>query len=179
VLIIGLGHKARHGKNYVATEIVKEADKHGLYAKEYGFAHALKAYCRVAYGMRKKDPELLQVVGTNIFRKYQPDVWVEVLLAQLDEERPDIAVISDVRFPNEAEAIRHAGGLLYKITRLADRGVPYVAPDRDPFHPSETALDDYLGWEHHFAITNGNTAGLKAAAQEIVARVTTAAKGRG
>lgn len=44
-------------------------------------------------------------------------------------------VITDTRFPNEADAIKQKGGILIRVTRLG------VGPVND--HPSETALDDY------------------------------------
>jgi hypothetical protein len=46
--------------------------------------------------------------------------------------------ITDVRFPNEAVAIKRAGGTLVKINR------PDVAVLE---HPSEHALDDWDQWD--------------------------------
>ena len=167
MLIIGLGNKARHGKNYAAKCMLAHAAAHGVYGKEYGFADALKAYCRVAFGMRKKDAPLLQYVGTDIFRKKDPDVWVRVLLDTIEDQQPDLAIITDVRFPNEANAVRAAGGKLVHVSRLNEDGSHYVAPDRDPLHLSETALDAYT-FDYHITAESGNVAHLRKSSETVL-----------
>lgn len=75
--------------------------------------------------------EVMQFVGTDIFRKMQNDVWVNATLNKIKEEEPELAIISDCRFPNEVMAVKNAGGLVIKLMR-------------NPFnsdHASETALD--------------------------------------
>lgn len=79
--------------------------------------------------------KLLQRMGTDVGRNFiGPDTWVGPLMAQIDAA-PDKYVITDVRFPNEADAIRSRGGRVYWISR------PGVGPAND--HYSEHALDDY------------------------------------
>jgi hypothetical protein len=89
-----------------------------------------------------KHPKLLQWWGTEYRRRQNPDYWVDKLF----ESSPggiDIALITDVRFINEAEHIKNRGGYNVRVQRLAADGSPYVAPDRPADHPSEIALDDY------------------------------------
>lgn len=143
MFVLGMGHKARHGKDFLAKSLVMHCNARGIFAKQYGFADALRAYCRVAFGMREKDAPLLQVVGTDIFRKRNPDIWVRVLEDTLLEQQPEVAVITDMRFPNEADMIKRLGGSTIDVQRITVTGQPYVATDRDPNHPSETALDGY------------------------------------
>jgi hypothetical protein len=128
--IIGIGNKARHGKNVVADVFAAAAPGD---VRLYSWAGALKAFCRVALGMREKDGRLLQLVGTDYFRlghkgrvaaidalrgtpafeplralygvlEHDPDIWVRVLLDTIAEDAPRYAVIPDTRFPNEAAA---------------------------------------------------------------------------
>lgn len=166
MILIGLGHKARHGKNYVADQMILHAAKaHDRIARSYGFANTLKAHCRIAFGMTTKDAPLLQMVGTDLYRRQNPDIWVNALMYQLDEERPDIAIIADVRFPNEARAIQTRGGYLINISRQTADGAPWVAGDRDPNHPSETALDNYEGWDHYIEAKDGQLGQLTYRAQ--------------
>lgn len=75
---------------------------------------------------------LLQRLGTDVVRQmFGDDVWVKAGFAQME---PDwFYVITDVRFPNEGEAIRDAGGEVWRIIR------PGVGPLND--HPSETLVD--------------------------------------
>lgn len=72
----------------------------------------------------------MQTLGTEWGRRLFADVWVEATLREIrDGER---VVLCDVRFPNEAIAIRRRGGRVIRLTR----GRPESA------HPSETALAD-------------------------------------
>lgn len=54
-------------------------------------------------------------------------------------------IITDTRFPNEAEAIKSAGGLVIRIDR------PGVKPINN--HPSEISLDD---WDFDYKIANAS-----------------------
>src|SRR5262245_37387151 len=110
MLVFGLGHKARHGKDFAGRAMATYAASIGLNARVYGFADALKAYCRVAFGMKKKDPRLLQLVGTELFRGLNPNTWVDVLQHTIEEQNPDVAIITDMRFPNELDMVRGMGG---------------------------------------------------------------------
>lgn len=77
---------------------------------------------------------LLQRMGTEVGRNLLGEnVWVDTALSSLDESGS--YVVTDCRFPNEADAIRDRGGLVYRIAR---RGV-----ERANDHPSETSLDNY------------------------------------
>jgi len=76
--------------------------------------------------------EVMQVVGTDIFRKMKQDVWAGATIIKIQKEKPDLAIIADCRFPNEVESIKRAGGIVIKLTRN-----PYNSN-----HTSETALDE-------------------------------------
>ena len=106
--------------------------------------------------------KLLQLLGTEAGRHIiHPNIWVNALFADYvcddcgqqecptDEEDtgqmihrsfPDW-IITDVRFPNEAQAIKDRGGILIRINRpqYLDNGLVI----RKDEHLSETALDDY------------------------------------
>jgi len=78
---------------------------------------------------------LLQVMGKEIGRDmFYENVWID--MAFMDIDSFDDVVFTDVRFPNEAEAIRARGGKVFRVYR------PSVLDGHD-LHPSETALDDY------------------------------------
>lgn len=169
MIIIGLGNKARHGKNYAATQMaLRCAQTYGKLATLYGFADSLKAHCRVAYGMRDKDAPLLQMVGTELYRRMNPNIWVNVLIDTIREQAPEVAIITDVRFPNEADALKSLGGILVRVSRFNEDGTDFVAPDRSPTHPSEIALDNYSGWDYHFKVKTGDLETLTAASKQLV-----------
>jgi len=84
--------------------------------------------------------KLLQLLGTEAGRHIiHPNIWVNALFA--DYEKDSNWIITDVRFPNEAEAIKDKGGILIRIER------PQLI-ERDFEHLSETALDDYDGFDY-------------------------------
>lgn len=145
--IIGFGHKARQGKDEAARLLeVYGAGK----VRRFSFADALYAICRVHHGMRGKDPMLLQDIGFA-YRMRDPGVWVRACVDAIeawDAEAtgPQVAVITDVRFKNEAGEILARGGHLVRVRRWLNGNV-YVSPDRPANHPSEIDLEDYQ-WPH-------------------------------
>jgi hypothetical protein len=100
--------------------------------------------------------DLLQKLGTDALRNgLHPNVWVNALMADYtpvwttDEGAHDPVqelpnwIITDVRFKNEAQAIKDRGGIIIRIDR------PFVKPIND--HPSETDLDN---WNFDYKIAN-------------------------
>lgn len=77
---------------------------------------------------------LLQRMGTDVGRDMLgQDIWVEYAMSRLAPGQRTI--FADVRFPNEADAIKLHGGQVWRVER------PGVEPAND--HISEHALDDY------------------------------------
>ena len=89
-------------------------------------------YKETEYGTEIRS--LLQRLGTEAGRNTLWDsIWIDAALHDLDEQGR--YVVTDARFPNEADAITGRGGKLVRITRHN------VGPANQ--HPSETSLDDY------------------------------------
>ena len=90
---------------------------------------------------------LLQRGGTEMGRNtISPEVWVTPIMHQyalLNQGNVRVA-ISDVRFSNEAKAIRHNGGIIIEVQRT---GVE--SPDS---HPSEA-----INFEPDFVLDNNST----------------------
>lgn len=60
---------------------------------------------------------VLQYWGTDVLRNnFHDDIWIASLENRLRKSKDNI-VISDVRFPNEINAIHNAGGLVVRIKR--------------------------------------------------------------
>ena len=86
--------------------------------------------------------DFLQKLGTDAIRDgLHENTWVNATLVDYTTESDWI--ITDTRFPNEAEAIKKAGGIIIRIERP---GVKPVNP-----HPSETSLDK---WKFDHTIIN-------------------------
>lgn len=170
-LIIGIGYKARTGKDTAAEYLTEH-----YHFERVGFADALKRGVKGMFTLTHnqiwgdeklvEDPywgktpvQLLQEIGTDVMRDhYDADIWVKAAFKMVEKihngkmsNGPHV-VIPDVRFPNEAKAIKEAGGYLVRIDRPEeDRG----DTGRDPNHPSEVALADFRGWD--FKIDNSYT----------------------
>jgi hypothetical protein len=99
---------------------------------------------------------LLQEIGTNLFRNQLcPNIWINSTINNIHPK--DDIIITDVRFPNEAKAIKDKGGILIRIDRVTSpsRDGNTFVNMRERTHPSELALDDYKGWD--YTINNNGT----------------------
>lgn len=93
---------------------------------------------------RKEIRRLLQVMGTEVGRElFGKYVWVDKVMRQVKDDK---FVITDVRFPNEADTIREYGGFVFKVER------PGVNPLNE--HASENAMAKY---EYDGVILNNGT----------------------
>jgi hypothetical protein len=156
LFVIGIGHKCRHGKDTTANHIVRQTK--GA-ARIFSLADDVYAIARVIFGMTHKNGSMLQWIGTEGFRSKDPQTWINSLYWNMYNKRPQIAVIPDVRFPNEAQFVKDMGGVIINVSRFNSDGSPFVATDRDPNHPSEVALDGYDKWD--YKLQNYNIARLK------------------
>ena len=86
---------------------------------------------------RMTSREFLEHFGTKIVRKIKNDAWVKSSINKIVGEDSGIAIIPDVRFPNEVQAIQDNGGKVIRLTR------DVFNSDVD----AETALDkDKFDW---------------------------------
>jgi cytidylate kinase len=101
-------------------------------------AHSRKKSIRVA----------LQRLGTEVRRSKDEDYWVKAF--HKDLPKTDFVLVTDVRFPNEADSIKDKNGIVIRLEIpeevIAERvqhrdGIQY--PEDVKQHPSETSLDDY------------------------------------
>lgn len=118
--------------------------------------------CRInwqtAYKQHLTYRELLQYLGTDLLRnQLHENVWVNAVMSKykpkgISKEHWDKTkdtdyknqleypnwIITDVRFPNEAKAIKDRNGIIIRVNREDITGQNKLNP-----HTSETALDDY------------------------------------
>jgi hypothetical protein len=118
--------------------------------------------------------KILQLLGTEAGREIiHPNIWVNALMSEykdkrwiskaevdvekglpynLENDKPIYPnwIITDMRFPNELEAVKSRGGITIRINRISDEAGQYETKE----HPSETALDNS---EFDYVIDNNGT----------------------
>ena len=181
--LIGINGLKGSGKDLVCKMIQQQLPDMNYENKK--FAGKLKEMATVLTGItdwedRDKRDELipwldmtrrkfLQKFGTEAMRdNIHSEVWVNALMSQY-KVRKRISmfgphkigypkwIVTDVRFRNEAEAIKNAGGIVINI----DRNLP-----QEDLHASETAL---LGYDFDFIIPNfGGKGQLLAKVKEFI-----------
>jgi hypothetical protein len=151
-MLIGVGYKARVGKDVTGDYLVRQ---YGY--QKIAFADPLKSAAHCIFGFSDAqlngaykevvDPfwgisprEVLQKLGTDGCRSlFGDDIWVKALVRRLD---PNVnTVVVDIRFPNEGKAIKQNGGILINVVR--DNGIPGTTHS----HISESAMDSFTDWD--------------------------------
>lgn len=157
--LIGLGHRAQVGKDMVGQYLSQFG-----YTR-FAFADVLKEVALdidpvVEFERRLRISDLwdqgqtwdelkqfeevrrfLQHLGTAVRDNVDSGTWLRATMSRIDKhlkaDERNKAVITDVRFPNEADAVIKRSGALWRIDRP---GIPQLD------HVSETALEEYEAW---------------------------------
>jgi len=169
-MIIAFAGRKQSGKTS-ACEFVRNVfvnTKHEI-ACIYNFADPLKQLCQNILGLsydqcygtddQKNElvncywdnkqlsaREVMQIVGTDMFRKMQHNVWADATIRKIQDEKLPLALIADCRFPNEVDAIKNAGGLVIKLHRNLYNST----------HASEQALDEECYDQSNFDLVINN-----------------------
>lgn len=153
-MIVGVSGWARSGKDTVANYLV---DNFGFVKMSFaepmrealvqlnpnirvgGHSTELASAVRLMgwENLKSESPDvrgLMQRLGTEVGRNmFGEDFWVNLAMSRV---KPGMNVVfADCRYPNEADAIKAAGGLIWRVERKG------VGPAND--HESERALDHY------------------------------------
>jgi len=165
MIIIGLGHASRQGKDTLGKLIVERCMEYKYKPSLVSFAFPLKQVCWDMYEWAGVQPgyfydepenagkrteilpelgmtpvELWGEVGMKM-RRVHSDTWVNRLFSTCDRSDCDVLVITDVRFENEVDAIHKRGGHVFKVER----------PDVEPLDtPADQALKNYKSWDGVF-----------------------------
>ena len=187
--LISVSGKKRSGKNTVATLINKILKEKKLPKyEEKAFAYLVKKFASEMTGIpmegweteADKQTELgpewnsydsngllvpmtrrmfLTKLGSDACNSHlHRNCWVNALFQDYNEKCNWL--ITDVRFPQEAEAIKSRGGVIIRITR----------PDTDKLagnHISETALDKYTKFDFNI-VNNGDIIALEEKVRNVL-----------
>lgn len=186
-VIIGLGYKKQQGKDTFAHYLRTEMLRHGVSVKCMSFAQPLKAFCRGVFGLSSRQTDgtdeeknsfavgqdnpvkpghaltarqVLQEVGVRMKEPF-PGIWAWALMQKAERSTDDVVIVTDVRFPEEANMIRRAGGMLFEVFRPDS-----VSTDS---HVSETAMADFE-WDR-VIVNDGDLVDLMQKARNLAAYV--------
>lgn len=110
--------------------------------------------------------EVLQYVGTDVFRTMDADVWITAALraanSQANAFDTNGFICTDCRFPNELEALMKHFGSTYVVKLVKVGGTQTEAST----HASETEIAK-LGATKVFSLDAGDFDGLKAVAWQL------------
>ncbi len=178
-IILGCSGRIGSGKDTLAEYIIRNSSKPFQIKK---FADNLKKVTAIISGKSIMDmytsegknmyiPEfdmsvgtMQQKIGTEVFRdNFDQDVWVKSLFASYTPDQNWI--ITDVRFPNEADYIKNVGGYIFRID--GDPAKVRENSNRILDHPSETSLDRYKKFDQHI-LNHGSLEELEQIAKTII-----------
>lgn len=109
--------------------------------------------------------QFLQNLGTKAIRHHvHEDAWVIATMADYKPDGPGW-IMTDCRFPNEAQAIKDRGGIIIRI----NREVPGVSQKFIDRSESEVSLDD---WKFDYVVNNlGSLDDLRNQIKEILRQI--------
>ena len=169
MMIIGLAGRKQSGKSTLAQFLCEglgfKEDSFGAPIRQFvaqlcGYTLGeLEVYKEVVHPMFGKTPRhMMQTLGTDWARNTISDsIWVDCLASRLSDANK--VVISDLRFENEATAIRAMGGTIIHIERLQN--------EPTDMHASEAGIKPVLGPDY-IIHNNGSINGFFDQAKEIL-----------
>ena len=155
---IGFTGRMKAGKDTSANFLKEEflrSDEPSIQAfTQLAFADSLKQICMEHLGLTHHqcydqdgkeeynkfwgmtNREILQRIGTEAMRNgFHKDVWAKITELRIKDaiKRNAFFIITDVRFPNEAETIRRNGGVVVRIIRpnIESNGIVGHASEQD------------------------------------------------
>lgn len=149
--IVGLTGKKRSGKDTVFQLMETPGTVRAAFADNLKREIAKITGLSVAEVEHNKESLrlLLQAWGADFRRQfYGEDYWVKAMeadLFKLEVAGNQWTIITDVRFPNEAQFLKDVGGTIVRVQRDTDT---------IDSHSSETAMDEY---EVDYTINNNGT----------------------
>lgn len=156
--ILGIGGMARVGKDTFCSIAINILQKNGFRAKQYSFASALKEeikdflrlQCNVDVyttdtELKKDIRDFLVWYGTTFWRKRDPSRWIRGVEARImaDCNHVDVALISDVRFLNEADWIHGLNGKIVNIDAFK-MGPRIPSSSFDDVYPDDPLVKHYI-----------------------------------
>jgi hypothetical protein len=173
MLLLGLLGKAESGKSSAADAIVNRARSQGLTSRSYELSQYILQSCidrglipqKTRKQLDRSEIATLVEVGESV-RSRDPELWVRTALLDISADKPQVALVPNIRRQYEAEAIRREGGIILKIVSLNKNGSEFISPSRDPNNELETE-NLFIQSDYHLTVRRGESVLLKKYAQTL------------
>lgn len=144
---IAFGYRSRVGKDTACDHLVQ---RYG--GTKYSFASPLYTIVYTAQEalgfLKEKDRRALQTTADHYKELYGKDIFAAAMERKLQNtDDCENIFVSDLRYYEELEVLKRNGFIVVKIVGKED--------GNHRVHSSETALDDYEGWD--YVLTNTGT----------------------
>lgn len=111
---IGICGKMFSGKTTLANLLIEKFN-----FKRVAFGDKVKLFANEIKKVSPdfKDRELLQTIGDGARNIINPNIWIDALFYTIENEsdKNQLYVCDDIRYENEAEALRKKGWLIFKL----------------------------------------------------------------
>lgn len=154
---IALCGQLRSGKNLVA-DILNDIDSFEEIAFAEGIWETIALLFPDQYDKVNKPRKLLQQLGQGM-RAIDPNVWVNRLMATVAETEGNI-VVTDLRQPNEFNALREAGFFIIRIESSIEARIARAQANGDKFNYNDLLHETekhVSGFDVDYVIENNGT----------------------
>lgn len=167
MIVLGAGHRAQQGKSSFCSAIAEQCDRIGIKWKEYSISDSILEYA-IASGRlpeigrsecTDEQVKVLVEIG-NEKRAEAETFWVDQIRKAIEEDRPEFALIPNVRFASEAKFVKEVGGYNVRVRRLNPNGTRFVSSSRNPNDVTETALE-FWNWDFEIVNMSGRSYWLR------------------
>lgn len=190
VVVIGVSGKKGAGKDLFYTLIKAMSPS----SKRVAFADYLKHIARQQFNLSIEQtdghlkekptqypgwtPRKIMIELGQFYRQIDPMYWVKKAFEVIKGmPRGAIVVITDVRFPNEADFIKKCGGFMVRLERSNNKREEIYPGCSNETNISETALDSYEKFNYIIpANKNENPQQLQQQVEKIVYEILQTAK---
>lgn len=158
-IIVLISGKARHGKDTFGRHLMRMLKAKHIDVQRISFGDKLKEMTH------RHDRDYLQAFGTAGRKLVNKDIWI--IKAVADYKGADVVVITDTRYPNEISKFEIAPNIAVRVNRIDEEGNPWESnlTKEQKSHPSETALDNFIGFD--YVIDAENVTQLEDAARSV------------
>lgn len=162
-------------KKYIGNGEIGQPIMNNVQCDKERYELELKTNWQTAYKYEHTYRSLLQYLGTEVARQITQNIWINALMKDYTPKicsgtthcalagKPDIScnlcpeypnwIITDVRFPNELQAVKNKQGFTIRVNRLIGKRV-YIISNEQPFENWYGTVKSYNGNNTYNIINN-------------------------